>query len=257
MKKETAKYIRLVYGIVLGVMAIVAGICLIAACIGIYRSGGDQIYTAEKVTVAFHEITVPVYLCLAMIVLGFILDFTLPSTGKKPKAEKDYAAILERLLSKRDVSSANEETQQAIAREWLARRRDRIISFVLLGICSAGFLLYGANPANFHQTEINGSMIHAVAILLGCLVIPFGYSIFAAYRSKASLQREIELVKTIPAGETKKEASVASTGRCVMIARCAILTLAVALLLYGFFTGGTADVLTKAVNICTECVGLG
>ena len=29
------------------------------------------------------------------------------------------------------------------------------------------------------------------------------------------------------------------------------------ILVYGFFAGGTADVLTKAVNICTECVGLG
>ncbi|MBQ8580085.1 MAG: thioredoxin [Oscillospiraceae bacterium] len=26
---------------------------------------------------------------------------------------------------------------------------------------------------------------------------------------------------------------------------------------YGAAAGGTADVLTKAVNICTECVGLG
>ena len=37
----------------------------------------------------------------------------------------------------------------------------------------------------------------------------------------------------------------------------AFLPMAVGLLLYGFFAGGTADVLTKAVNICTECIGLG
>ncbi len=39
--------------------------------------------------------------------------------------------------------------------------------------------------------------------------------------------------------------------------KTAALALALALLLFGFFTGGTVDVLTKAVNICTECVGLG
>ncbi len=36
-----------------------------------------------------------------------------------------------------------------------------------------------------------------------------------------------------------------------------LVCLAAVLILFGFFTGGTADVLTKAVNICTECVGLG
>ena len=39
--------------------------------------------------------------------------------------------------------------------------------------------------------------------------------------------------------------------------RYALLIAAAALALFGFFSGGTADVLTKAVNICTECIGLG
>ena len=34
MKKDTVKGIRLVYGIVLSVFAVIVGICLIAACIG-------------------------------------------------------------------------------------------------------------------------------------------------------------------------------------------------------------------------------
>ena len=36
-----------------------------------------------------------------------------------------------------------------------------------------------------------------------------------------------------------------------------ILAVAVSILIYGYMNGGTADVLTKAINICTECVGLG
>lgn len=258
MKKETIKYIRLIYGIVLGVMTVVAGICLIAACIGIYRSGGEQIYTAEKVTLAFSEISGPVYWCLAMIVLGFILDFALPNTDKKRKPEKNYAAILERLLAKRDLDTCADETKQAIGKERALRRRDSIVCLVLLAVCSAGFLIYGVNPANFHQSEINGSMVKAVAILFGCLAVPFGFSIFAAYRSKASLKREIELVKTIPAGEKKVSSSPApAANRGLMVARCVVLSAAIVLVVYGFFAGGTADVLTKAINICTECVGLG
>ena len=41
------------------------------------------------------------------------------------------------------------------------------------------------------------------------------------------------------------------------IVRYSLLGIGITLLVYGFFAGGTRDVLTKAVNICTECVGLG
>ena len=40
-------------------------------------------------------------------------------------------------------------------------------------------------------------------------------------------------------------------------ARLTILVLAVAFIIIGAFNGGMADVLRKAVNICTECIGLG
>lgn len=256
MKKETAKLIRLVYGIVLGVITVVAGICLTAACISVYRSGGDQIYTPEKVTLAFSEIAVPVYLCLAMILLGFILDFALPRADRKLKQERNYAAILEQIAHKRDLSRCDEATKNAIRREQTLRRRDSILSLVLLAVFSAGFLVYGANPKNFHDTQINSSMIKAFAILAGTLVIPCGYSIFAAYRSKGSLQREITLVKTAPVLENIAT-PVPSANNLLQFVRGAVLSLALVLMIYGFLAGGTADVLTKAINICTECVGLG
>ncbi|MBQ2981771.1 MAG: thioredoxin [Lachnospiraceae bacterium] len=39
--------------------------------------------------------------------------------------------------------------------------------------------------------------------------------------------------------------------------RIAFIIIGIGILIYGFATGGTRDVLTKAVNICTECIGLG
>lgn len=257
MKKDTIKYVRLGFGILTGAAAVAAGICLMAACITIYNSGGEQLYTPEKVAAAFSPIAGMVYLALALAIGGLVLDLLLPRTDPKRKAEKNYAAILERLLEKRDVDTCDHELRQAIRKERTQRKREGILSLVILAVCSIGFLFYGANPTNFHQSEINSSMLKAVTILFCCLAVPFGFALGAAYRSKASFQREIELVKQIPAGEKKHSHKNAQSDKGLMAARLVLVCVAVVLLVYGFFAGGTADVLTKAVNICTECVGLG
>lgn len=257
MKNESTRRIHLLYGIVISFSIVAVGICFIAACIGIYQSGGEQIYTPEKVALAFLGISKVVYQCLALVVLGFILDFAWPREKKKVKPEKNYAAILNRLMEKRDLEACEPALKQQILAQQKLRKQDAIISYAVLAVCSIGFLFYGANPANFHQSEINSSMVKAVSILFCCLALPFGVALGAAYRARKSLQREIDLVKQIPAGEKKQEASAKKPVNGVMIARCVLVCLGIVLLVYGFFAGGTADVLTKAVNICTECIGLG
>lgn len=258
MKKETIRRIRLVYGLLLSLVTVIAGICLIVACVGIYRSGGEQIYTPEKVAAAFSGIAVPVYLCLVLIAGGFILDFLLPSDSRKLKPEKNDRAILQRLLAKRDMEVCSPSLRKEIEAQRKLRKLHYIIALVLLALCSVIFLSYGANPANFHQSDINTSMVKAMYIMFPCLAIPFGYGVFSAYFTRASLRKEVELVKKISAGE-KKSADVPKepASRPVMVLRCVLLCVGIGILVYGFLAGGTADVLTKAVNICTECVGLG
>ena len=36
-----------------------------------------------------------------------------------------------------------------------------------------------------------------------------------------------------------------------------LLILGISLAIYGFVSGGYVDILTKAIYICTECIGLG
>ncbi|MBR3978575.1 MAG: hypothetical protein IKJ94_03005 [Oscillospiraceae bacterium] len=46
-------------------------------------------------------------------------------------------------------------------------------------------------------------------------------------------------------------------GKCSVLLRWGILAAALVLTALGFLTGGTQDVMTKAINICSECIGLG
>lgn len=253
----TAKRVRLIYGIVLSVSLIIAGLCLMAECVSIYQSG-DRPFSRESVAQSFSGIAVPVYLALALIIGGFILDFTLPAENRKHAPEKNYAMILRRLWEKRELKECEPSLQQAILSQQKRRKLHAEISVALLILGSILFLSYGANSANFHQSDINGSMVKAVCVLSGCLAVPFGYAVFSAYLTKASLQKEIALVKQIEAGDRKPPISAKkNAARPMHILRWVLLCVGVVILVYGYATGGTLDVLTKAVNICTECVGLG
>lgn len=242
------KRIHLIYSIVLSIVSIIAGICLIAACISIYNIG-DRPFTPETVSAAFSTIAVPVYLCLALILGGFILDGFSPSPKAKNIPEKQYAALLEKQYRK-DISLRNN-------RERRNRMLHNAIALGLLAVGSIVFLLYGANGANFDTHDITGSMEKAMYVLLPCMAVPFGYGVFAAYYAKRSMKRELEMLKKAEASADAVPAQKKACRLPFMAVRWALLAVGICLLVYGFFSGGTEDVLTKAVNICTECVGLG
>ncbi len=147
MTKETKMRILRVYSILLGVVIIIAALCLMAGCLSIYNSG-DQPYSPEIVAQTLSKISLPVFLCIGMIILGFVLNFLLSPVDEKK--EKKVANIAKE-LSEADILEAKR----------------------------------------------------------------------------------------------------------IKVARYCIFGVAILFLVYGLATGGIADVLAKAINICTECIGLG
>lgn len=256
MTNQRTNLIRRLYGILLSIVLVVAGLCLMVACYSIYTTG-DGTFSREIVAAQFTNIAVPVYLCLAMVVIGFILDIFLPGAKPKEALEKNYDLILQRLHGKTDLSQCDDGLRTAVIREQKARKCHKIVSILLLIIGSILFLTYGLNGNNFHQREITPSLIDAIVLLIPCMAVPFGYAVFSAYYSRASILREIDLLKQAGANRSPVPVAEAKSCKAAAIARWALLVVAVAILVYGYFAGGTADVLTKAINICTECVGLG
>ena len=228
--------IHYIYSILLSILLTVAGVCLMVACVGIYNAG-DQPFSREAVATAFGRICIPVYLCLGGVAVSFLLN---------------------RLHQRVDLTQCDESMQRTFRQFPKKRRIHQTVSGILLGLGSVIFLCYALNSGNYHDSQINGSMIRAVKLLLVCMGIPFFYSLFTAYYCRASIRAELKLLKTIQPTRTPPRfpAAVPEAGICRFVPYV-ILALAAASLLLGLFTGGTADVMTKAINICTECVGLG
>lgn len=255
MSNETIKRIHFIYGILLSVLTVIAAICIMVSCVNLYQTDS---YSREAVAESFSKIAIPVYLCLVLVIGGFILDLVLPFPKGKKTVGKQTAMQLKRLHAKIDLTKCDADLAASILKEQKKRKLHFILCFVLLAVGVILFLPYGLNGNNFHQSNINSSMIQAVLLMAACLILPFAYAIFASFYAKASMERELTLVKQVKTfGEASETASAAKCNSAIFIVRCAIVVIGIGLLLYGLFTGGVADVLTKAINICTECIGLG
>lgn len=256
MNEQNAKQVRRIYGILLSVVLVIAGICLMYGCCSIYFTG-DGTFSREIVAEHFSGIAIPVYLCAVMVIIGFILDIFLPAQKKKAPVEVNYNLILQRLHQKTDLSQCDSSLAAAVAKEQRNRKCHKAVSILLLIAGSLIFLPYGLNGSNFHQQEITDSLISAMYLLVPCMAVPFGYAVFSAYYSRASIRREIDLLKQIGANRSPAPAAPVSACGAARWAKWGVLAVSAAILIYGYMAGGTADVLTKAINICTECVGLG
>lgn len=259
MKEERLLRIHRIYSIILSIVIAIAGICFMIACGCIYYSGGqrDQVYTTEIITQAFDRIAIPVYLCLAMVIISFVIEAFAPLQFKKGKPDRPYAWILERLQVTKNFDALEPELRTSVLALRSSRKRFVIIRSILLSMGSVAFLVYALNGTHFDGTDINGSMIKAMVILCSCLLVPFVFSIATAYHCRKSMQQEIELLKKAPASDHKADVPISDTDQKTYIIRIVLLIVGLGFMIFGLLTDGTADVLTKAINICTECIGLG
>lgn len=253
----TKKRIHQIYSILLSLVLIVTGICLIAACVGIYRSG-DRPFSPEAVSAAFGRIALMVYLSLAMLVAGFVWNLCSPTPGQRKKAITQPAHTLQKLHAKlaedrcEPVLLTDIRSQQSQRHFWQGVVTGELV------VSTAMVIYYCTDPSHFDSQNINASMVRAVLYLAIWLAIPFATGLWVSAFNSSSIRKETELVKAaIAAGAVQTPETGSAKSFPLHIFRFAILGFAIAICLYGFFAGGTADVLTKAVNICTECVGLG
>ena len=250
MTKQNTNRILLIYNILLCTAIVIAGISLIAGCLSIYYSGNG--YSRELVAQTFSKICVPVYICLGLVVGSFIINAIIPSSNKE-KPAKHYNQMLLNLKKTHNVDLNSEYTK--------IEKKKRFIVYIHLAIifaCGILFLIYALDSNHFHQSDINSSMINAMWRLIPCLVIPFAFAVFKYYYNLFLTKKQIEILKALPKNETATETTKnKSNDKKILITKIVIATVAVGVLIFGAVTGGFSDVLTKAVNICTECIGLG
>ena len=253
MSEKTIRTLRLVYGCVLSFLLILTGICLILAALSIYFGGGESPYTPEAISARFSAISLPVFLTLGALVVGIVLQLVFPATAARPRARADARA---RLLLAERKKKTDAPAYQAVARKEKSHRLYLRLCTAALALAAAvPFILHLSSPDSLRYPEYNASVIEALPTLLVFCALLTALLAVSTLLCDCSYARQLDALKSFSARDEVLAAP--EKRRTVWGVRLAILAVSLLLLTLGVLGGGMEDVLAKAINICTECIGLG
>ena len=252
MSEKTIRTVRLVCGCVLSALLVFTGLCFILSALSIYQSGAESPYTPEAIQAAFSRISVPVWITLGALLVATVLHLSLPREKKKNRALPDRRALLSRLEQKKNT--ADTTYLKVAAAERKTRLLLRLACALVALLSLIPLLLYALNFENFRFPEYNESVIGAMPYML---LFSLGSALamtVCAYLCDRSYQRQTKALAVCSASENTPREKDSLIPRII---RLVLLATALLLLILGITGGGMADVLSKAINICTECIGLG
>ena len=184
------------------------------------------------------------YLVLLVVVLAGI-----PGTAGKgsaiPMEPDNRLRLMKKKLS---------ELPEAANKEEILRKKIVYGTVAVIAVCAALSLVFLLNRDNFTSWDLEMVMGQMLLHTLPWIVVAFAAVIVASVFCRRSIEREIGLLKGV-SGSKAPEAN-AKPSRLPYV-RIALYALAIVLIVLGINNGGMRDVLIKAINICTECIGLG
>ena len=287
MSTKIRKRIHLIYGGILSALILAVGVCFALSCISIYRSGDSAPYTPESIAAHFAPMAPLVYVTLAGVVGGVILawalprrDLVVPGPEDDPldviveryrrgfyRPVKDPAALLKRMLTRLDEEAVSPACRASLRKERRLRRVVAIIAAVAVVAVMLPAFVWCMDPTHFSVEHLSVDIKAAALLVIPCALVALGLLVAATLLRRASVLRETATVKaamaegkgrTAPAKKINPEsANPLSDPRILWGVRGLILAVGLLLVLLGISNGGMADVLGKAIRICTECIGLG
>lgn len=280
MQEKTCKTVRLCYGIALSLMTVITGALFIWQTLDIYLSGGNRPFTAEIVSERLTRISPAFWIWVVMVVVGFVLweVFTVPA--KRAPLKDDCYAL--RRLKKRVPQKVGESGLASLKAVKRGELINLIVKLCAAALCLAGVaygIAYLATASNFPKTNVNGEMLNMAAHLAPCafaaLLILCGVTLYLSLSAKKQLPHVKQLVASAKSDEKNGVEAVYVKGNTavadlygrwkalsnhkyfILGVRIAIAVFAVTFIILGIVNGNMRAILIKAINICTECIGLG
>lgn len=269
MKEKTCKTVRLVSGVTLSAMTVILGALFIWQVLYIYFTGtaadytGMYAFTSARVGAALLKILPAIIIWIVLIIAAFVLWEVFPV--KAPRAKPDARYTLYR-LKKRMPSAVGEELKASL--NYVKGEEENLKILWLLcaavGVAGAVYsIVYLANPDHFPKADVTAEMLGMVKNIMPWVVAVFAAACGICIYEGVSAKRQLKHVQKLVAGRAPVEAvhgGIYKFFHCKYFlhgVRIAVGCVSVAFIIAGICNGSMRDVLIKAVNICTECIGLG
>ncbi len=262
--KDKKKAAELLLSVILSIVLLVTAICFIVNCVSLYKNGGDTPFSRESVALHLKKVAPISFISIGLaIAVGILSIFTKePKTKNIPIKKRTLLLLLKNKLS--DFATSEEYTKLAET-ERKRRKTVILISFLLSALFTAAALIFVLNPARYSVEEVNTDIAYSVVIAAISTALIFATVFVASRFLETSYAAEIEgtkaELKRLRLSGKETDSFLASLskneGHTVLLVRVIIFAVAVTFIILGIFNGGMADVLGKAVRICTECIGLG
>ena len=282
MKEKTGKIVHTVYGAVFGVYTAVVAALLIGQTVDVYRTGvqaGTQIFTRAIVGERLKSLLPAFLVWIALCVAGYVLSLVFVT---KRRLRPDIRYTLRRL--KKRAAGAETTLCEASA---LVRREETILRILWSIVGAVGVaggiytIVYLCTPAHFPKIDVTAEMARMVKHVLPWVTWTFLWACGVGVYERFSTQKQLPEVQKLAAGgkATKRESEFVRDLRQkaekskfaalvlrvyeflrrhgVWVVRAAVGCAAAAFVIAGVVNDGAHDVLIKAINICTECIGLG
>lgn len=280
MTQKQTNLIRRVYGVALSVLTVVAAILLITQSQRIYRSADISPYSREKVIYYLSQISAVLYVWIAAVIIGAILWQIFPPEDTKLKASTPKTVVAKRLEKKLGGNSNKRLDEINLI--------DKIVFFASIGVCILCAVMTAVcvwNKDNYTPVG-NGfdptkDMLAMLPKILPWVILAFATVIAATIRFELAAKVKVDEIKKIMTEKAKTPdvgtieptrksrvveifttikttaVKIFDNEKFVFCLRCAVLIFGVSFVVLGCFNGGALEMLEKAINICTECIGLG
>ena len=249
---------------------IALGALFIIGVYHLYLTGGDVPFTRERVGDYLWILLVPSVITVLMLIANVIVSRFDNTEKEAPKENTATAyfktsASLKNLRESFDYDNAPDDVKEKVLTQYKREKNARISAIVISAISVAYSLLVTFDVGRYTVESVNSDIAGVAYAVLSCVALTLAaWSVHVVIR--ASARREEILVIRAAIKENKdlfikqkseKKSTAVRDNIIRNVARGVIVTASVALILLGIMNGGMADVLSKAVKICTECIGLG
>ncbi len=258
MKKES---IYKIIKYVTAFFSIIMIICFIIQLARVYFGDLSPMYSRDIVGKYLLQILPIIILWIISIICGFV--YSLIVKEKKHIYVKTTNEAMLKILEAnfKDDISRNEE-YKALEKCHKKMKIALIISLVIYAICLIMISLYLFNPAHFlYDGNINGQMldllINTSPWLIISLITIIVYTYYVDYESKNGVVYAKAIIKNEGRSKIIKFKKIRNEKLIINIIRTCIIVIAIVFIIVGVVAGGPQRVYQKAINICTECIGLG